>query len=73
MTPVTTLKASAEGGGASVPAVIQQRGRSQCHTCFLPQDYARVIGEEFVTSLASIAERLLHQLDASITSTPGDL
>lgn len=54
-------------------AVIHQRGRSQCHTCFLPQDYARVIGEEFVTSLASIAERLLHQLDASITSTPGDL
>lgn len=40
-----------------------------CSAHLQVQELARVIGEEFVTSLASIAERLLHQLDASITST----
>lgn len=48
--------------------------RGGANTWFVPQDYVRDIGEKFVTSLASIAERLLHQLDASITSIPpGDL
>ncbi|XP_075881587.1 coiled-coil domain-containing protein 180 [Nelusetta ayraudi] len=48
----------------------QQLHGTICSAHLQVQDYAQVIGEKFVTSLASIAERLLHQLDASITSTP---
>lgn len=45
------------------------RGRSQCDTCvyICVQEQVHVRGEEFVTSLASLTEDLLHQLDNSLT------
>ncbi|XP_030274074.1 coiled-coil domain-containing protein 180 isoform X2 [Sparus aurata] len=47
----------------------QQLHRSICSTHRKLQECVGVGGEEFVTSLASLTENLLHQLDDSLTAT----